>query len=299
VFNEGGASAALPYDQHAIQLDPNFAMGHMSLGADYWSLGEIGRASEYFTKAFQLREHASERERLIITANYYRNVTGELDKAIQIYQEYIESYPRGYEAYVNLGLAYHEQGQHENAVKVTRKLLQADPDDSSVYINLANYLLALQRFDEARQVIHDAQARKIDDAVFHNALYALAFLGSDTGSMAEQQRWFAGQSEYANYGLALASDTEAYVGHVSKARDLNKRAVDSAIRTDYKENAAVYDGQCCSSTGSFRLRSGGPECGGTSPAVGSRECRRYSGGGPGICDGGRPDASRIPGSKSG
>jgi serine/threonine protein kinase/Tfp pilus assembly protein PilF len=240
VFNEGGASAALPYDQHAIQLDPNFAMGHMSLGADYWSLGEIGRASEYFTKAFQLREHASERERLIITANYYRNVTGELDKAIQIYQEYIESYPRGYEAYVNLGLAYHEQGQHENAVKVTRKLLQADPDDSSVYINLANYLLALQRFDEARQVIHDAQARKIDDAVFHNALYALAFLGSDTGSMAEQQRWFAGQSEYANYGLALASDTEAYVGHVSKARDLNKRAVDSAIRADYKENAAVY-----------------------------------------------------------
>ena len=240
VFNEGGATAALPYDQRAIQLDPNFALGQMSAGADYWSLGEIGRASDYFTKAFQLREHASERERLIITANYFRNVTGELDKAVQIYQEYIESYPRGYEAYINLSLAYHEQGQHEKAVEITRKLLQADRDDSSVYVNLANYLLALQRFDEAREVIRDAQARKMDDAVFHNALYALAFLGSDSAAMADQQHWFAGQAEYENYGLALASDTEAYAGHVKRAQELNKRAVDSAIRADYKENASVY-----------------------------------------------------------
>jgi tetratricopeptide (TPR) repeat protein len=240
VFNEGGATAALPYDQRAIQLDPNFALGQMSAGADYWSLGEIGRASDYFTKAFQLREHASERERLIITANYFRNVTGELDKAVQIYQEYIESYPRGYEAYINLSLAYHEQGQHEKAVEITRKLLQADRDDSSVYVNLANYLLALQRFDEAREVIRDAQARKMDDAVFHNALYALAFLGSDSAAMADQQHWFAGQAEYENYGLALASDTKAYAGHVKRAQELNKRAVDSAIRADYKENASVY-----------------------------------------------------------
>ena len=251
VFNEGGATAALPYDQRAIQVDPNFALGQMSAGADYWSLGEIGRASEYFTKAFQLREHASERERLIITANYFRNVTGELDKAVQIYQEYIESYPRGYEAYINLSLAYHEQGQHEKAVEITRKLLQSDRDDSSVYVNLANYLLALQRFDEAREVIRDAQARKMDDAVFHNARYALAFLGSDSAAMAGQQRWFAGQAEYENYGLALASDTEAYVGHVKRAQELNKRAVDSAIRADYKENAAVYMGNAALQQAAF------------------------------------------------
>ena len=49
---------------------------------------------KYFTKAFQLREHASEREKLAIAADYYSNVTGELDKAAQTYQEFIESYPR-------------------------------------------------------------------------------------------------------------------------------------------------------------------------------------------------------------
>ena len=92
--DEKGSAAALPYHQRAIELDPNFAMGYGAVGNDYFNLGELGRASEYFTKAFQLREHASEREKLAITADYYQNVTGELDKAAQTYQEEIESYPR-------------------------------------------------------------------------------------------------------------------------------------------------------------------------------------------------------------
>jgi predicted Zn-dependent protease len=57
--------------------------------------------------------------------------------------------------------------------------------------------------------------------------------------MAEQQQWFAGKPE-ENWGLALASDTEAYAGHVSKARELTKRAVDSAIRADSKESGAIW-----------------------------------------------------------
>ena len=77
-------------------------MGYRAVGSDYSNLGELGRASEYYTKAFQLREHASEREKLAITADYYRNVTGELDKAAQTYQEEIESYPRDYRAHTTI-----------------------------------------------------------------------------------------------------------------------------------------------------------------------------------------------------
>jgi DNA-binding winged helix-turn-helix (wHTH) protein/tetratricopeptide (TPR) repeat protein len=237
--NEKGPAAALPYDQHAIQLDPNFAMGYRSIGDDYFSLGELARASEYFTKAFQLREHASEREKLGIAAEYYHVVTGELDKAAQTYQEAIESYPRSVGVYGNLGLVYGAQGQYEKAAEVTRQALRLAPGRSYLYGNLANYALALQRFDEARQSIHDAQARKLDDLVLHNALYALAFLGADSAAMAEQQQWFAGKAE-ENSGLALASDTEAYGGHLGKARELTKRAVDSAIRADNKENGAIF-----------------------------------------------------------
>jgi serine/threonine protein kinase/Tfp pilus assembly protein PilF len=235
---EKGPAAALSYDQRAIELDPNFAMGYWAVGVDYGSLGETGRASEYFTKAFQLREHASEREKLSIAAIYYQIVTGELDKAAQTNQEFIENYPRRAGGYGSLGAVYGEQGQYEKAAEITRQAVRLAPDGNN-YGNLANYALALQRFGETRQVIHEAQARKADDLVLRNALYALAFLGADSAAMAEQQQWFAGKPE-ENIGLALASDTETYAGHVSKARELTKRAVGFAVRADSKENGAVW-----------------------------------------------------------
>src|SRR5208283_1062427 len=237
--NEKGAAAALPHDQRAIQLDPNFAVAYKAVGNDYSSLGELGRASEYLTKAFQLREHAIEREKLVIAADYYSTVTGELDKASQKYQESIESYPRSAAAYVNLGIVYSAQGQYEKAAEITRRGLRLAPDRVALYGNLTNYTLALKRFDDARQNIHEAQIRKADDFILHNALYALAFLGSDSAAMAEQQQWLAGKPE-GNSGLALASDTEAYGGHLAKARELTKRAVDFAIRADSKENGAIW-----------------------------------------------------------
>ena len=236
--NEKGYAAALPYHQRAIQLDPNFAMGYWAVGLDYSTVGELGRGSEYYTKAFQLREHASEREKLHITADYYDSVLGELDKAAQTYQEEIESYPRNFAAYNNLGLVFAQQGQYEKAAETARQAVRFAPDEN-IYAGPANYTLALQRFDETWQVIHDAQARKLDDFIVHNVLYALAFLGSDSAAMAEQQKWFAGKPE-ENFGLALASDTEVYGGHVGKARELTKRAVDSAIRADSKENGAIW-----------------------------------------------------------
>src|SRR5246127_2788062 len=99
--------------------------------------------------------------------------------------------------------------------------------------------LVARRYADRVPSIHEAQARKLDDFIFHNALYALAFLGADSAAMAEQQQWFAGKPE-ENMGLALASDTEAYAGRVGKARELTKRAVDSAIRADSKENGAIW-----------------------------------------------------------
>jgi len=98
----------------------------------------------------------------------------------------------------------------------------------------------LQRFDEARQIIQQAQQRNLDGYVLHGDLYALAFLGSDSVAMARQQLWFAGEPEYENFGLSLSSDAEAYSGRLRNAREATKRAVDSAIRADNKESGAVW-----------------------------------------------------------
>jgi eukaryotic-like serine/threonine-protein kinase len=237
---EKGHAAALPYYQRAIELDPNFAEGYHALSYDYFNLGEVGRASEYETKAFQLREHASEREKLGIAGSYYLNVTGELDKSAQTWQEVMESYPRDLEAYDNLASLYALQGQYEKAAEIERRASRVAPNQGVAYQNLANYALALQRFDEARRIAHEGQQRMPNDFILRNALYALAFLDADSAAMAEQQQWYAGKQEYENYGLELASETEAYAGHLGKARELTKRAVDSAIRVDSKEGGAIW-----------------------------------------------------------
>ena len=236
---EKGPGAALPYNQRAIQLDPNFAMAYLAVGGEYFSLAEPGRSSEYLTKAFQLRDHASEREKLALAANYHLNVTGELGKAAQAFQEEIESYPKMLAAHLNLGVVYAEQGQHEKSAELTHEELLINSDNVAPYDNLANAYLALQRFEDARKTIRVAQAKKLEDYITRNALYALAFLSSDSAAMAEQQQWFAGKPE-ENYGLSLGSDTEAYAGHMGKARELAKQSVDSAIRADSKETGAIW-----------------------------------------------------------
>jgi len=239
-MHEKGAAGALPYHQHAIELDPNFALGYRIVGGDYNALGQLGRAMEYYTRAFQLRDHASEREKMSITAAYYRNVTGELDKAAQTYQEQIDSYPREAGPYNNRGLIYAEEGQYEKALELTQQAVRLGPDTPVFYENVINYTTALQRFDQSRQIIREQQARKMDPAEFHIALYGLAFIGADSAAMAEQQQWFAGKPDYENVGLALASDSEAYAGHLAKARELTNRAVESAARIDDKESGATF-----------------------------------------------------------
>ena len=235
---EQGPAAALPYHQRAIQLDPNFAMGFMAVGSEYYSLSQTGRASEYLARAFELRDHASEREKLAITATYYLN-TGELGKAGQAYQEEIESYPRSQGAHLNLGVVYAEQGQYEKSVEMSQDELQLNPDNVAPYDNLADSFIALQRFDDARKMIREARAKKLEDYITRMAEYILAFYSSDSAGMAEQLQWFNGKPE-ENYGLALAADTEAYHGRLGSARELVKRAVESAVRADSKENAGVW-----------------------------------------------------------
>ncbi|MGO9123900.1 MAG: protein kinase domain-containing protein [Terriglobales bacterium] len=232
-------AAALPHDLKAVQLDPNFAMAYLAVGQDYLAEAETGRAAEYFGRAFQLRANASEREKLMIAGDYYENATGEMDKAAQIYNEEIENYPRHSSAYNNLGNVYAALGQYERAAEAFRQAMQALAD--SGLENLGNVLLALQRFDEAGKVMHQAQARKMEgNNLLRIGLYALAFLRGDSPAVAKQVAWFNSSPDYENYGLSLEADTAAYAGHLRRARELTRRAADSSVHADNKENAAIW-----------------------------------------------------------
>ncbi len=250
---ERGPEAAVVYYQRAIEIDPNFARAYAAIGNAYESLSEMGRAAEYYTKAFELRDHASEREKLVIAGRYYQDVTGELDKAARTYEQVLQSYPRDV-VVVDLANIYAAEGKYDEAVEVLHQLQKVAPDRVAVYSNLANDFLALQRFDEARQVIQQAQARKWENLTFHSALYALSFLKADAAGMAQQQQWFAAKPDVAHFGLSLASDTEAYAGHLSKGRALTTQAVNFAIQADSKENAAIWWGNAALREAAFGNR---------------------------------------------
>jgi tetratricopeptide (TPR) repeat protein len=147
---------SIAYYQRAVELDPEFAAAYRGLANSYASLAELGRASEYQGKAFEFRSHSSEREKLAIAADYYRFVTGELDKSAQTYQEWIENYPRDDAAYSALGIAYASLAQYDKATEAHRENLRLAPDVGAPYMNLGNCLLALQRFDELSRSLHPA-----------------------------------------------------------------------------------------------------------------------------------------------
>ena len=237
---ETGRRADLAHYERAAQLDPSFAMAYRAAAWDYRDLGEVDRSVEYYTKAFELREHASDREKLLITADYYLWVLGALDRALQAYQGLAESYPRYSGAYFNLANVYAWQGQYEKAGDAYRESLRLIPEERHGYDDLVTNLLCLQRFGEVRQVISDRQARGEDSFVFRLVLYEAAFLAEDSPTMAEQERWFAARPSYASLGLDLGSDSAAYKGRLREARALRQQAVDSAVRSDQNGNAAVY-----------------------------------------------------------
>src|SRR3984893_9543069 len=239
--DEKGAAAALPFFRRAIELDPNFASAIEGVGIMYSNLGQSDRANEYSTKAFDLRDSASEREKLHITSQYYLTVTGELDKAAETYREWEESYPRDYVAPINFGALYAAEGRYEPAVEQTQKALRLNPDSVIGYDNLAQYSLALNRLDDARKTYDESRERKLDDDVPHLVRYGLAFFESDAKVMSDQAAWFTDRPEIQNEMLVLDAETDGYAGHLNKARELTRRAVDSALRADNKGGASIWD----------------------------------------------------------
>jgi eukaryotic-like serine/threonine-protein kinase len=238
--NEQGTAAGLPFMQRAIELDPNFAIGYRSVATSYGNLSEVERSRAYYSKAFELREHASEKERMLITADYYGFVTGEAEKSVKAYQDVLQNFPHETARFNDLGTQYAALGRYDKAIDAYGQAIQFAPNQAPAYGNMANSLMALQRFDEARLSIERGLAHKFDNELYHFALYGLGFLKVDRTLMAENEKWMTSRPDYEHYGLSTASDTEAFSGHLAKARELSRKAMESAVRADNKESGALW-----------------------------------------------------------
>jgi DNA-binding winged helix-turn-helix (wHTH) protein/tetratricopeptide (TPR) repeat protein len=235
--NRGIEPQSIPYFQHAIELDPNFAMAYAVLGQVYANMGESALSADYTQKAFDRHERASERENFYIASHYYENVMHDVGRAIQTYELWRHSYPRDVVPAINIGDLYVALGQPEKAVASLNEALRLDGSNSFVYSNLLFGYLSLNRLDEAKSAFDQARSRGIDTEDIRMARYIVAFLEHDPATMKEQVAWASDKSP--NHGLlALNASTAAFAGRLHDAEDLFQQTEDSARHYGHKESAA-------------------------------------------------------------
>jgi eukaryotic-like serine/threonine-protein kinase len=234
-----GDSEAVPFMKRAIELDPNFAMAYVGLGIEYSNLGQTSLAAENAKKAYDLRDRVSDRERYRISAFYFQYVTGEMDKAIETYKLWAQSYPRDMVPRANLGSLYASVGQYDKAITETEAASRMQPTITN-YANLASNYISVNRRQDAKQTIAEAQQNHFDGLFIRGILYSVAFLSGDNAEMDREVAWAAGRSGEEDQMLNVHADTQAYYGRMVKARDLARQAADSAVRADAKETAAQW-----------------------------------------------------------
>jgi serine/threonine protein kinase/tetratricopeptide (TPR) repeat protein len=230
---------AIPFMKRALELDPNFAIAYAGLAVNYSNLGQASLAADYAKKAYDLRERVSEREKYRISALYFQDVTSEVEKATEAYELWAKSYPRDLVPHSNLGFLYNALGQYDKAIAETEASQRLEPTITG-YANLAGMYISVNRLKDARQTLQEAQQKNFDNLFVRSNLYALAFLSGDTAEMERQVLWAAGRPGEEDQMLNNHADTQAYYGHLERARDLARRASDSAVRSDAKETAAQW-----------------------------------------------------------
>ncbi|MFN2390701.1 MAG: protein kinase [Pyrinomonadaceae bacterium] len=234
---KGKSLEAIPSLKRAAEIDPNFALAYARMASIYYSSRQYDLAAEASQKAYELRDRVSERERLYISAGYYDNVTGELEKYLETLELWKRSYPHDAPPHNNLALKYSELGQFDKALAEAREAIRLNPNSASGYSLLATALVGLNRFDEAQEIIGQALAQKLETTAMRRNLYKIAFVRGDATTMQQQIEWTKGKpDEYVAQNWQ--AETAAFSGQLRKAKEFSNHAFELATARDLKDVAA-------------------------------------------------------------
>ena len=182
-----GTAASVPLFKRAIEIDPQFAMAYATLGLTYSALGESELSAEYTAKAYALRNHTSERERLFITVNYDRSVTRNLERAQQNCELWEQTYPRDPDApAIASGFISQGVGNYERSIEQAQRAIRLDPDHTFAYVNLAASYFFLNRFEQAKAICNRFSGSNQVFPEIALLRYNIAFLQGDSAAMQQQ-----------------------------------------------------------------------------------------------------------------
>lgn len=230
---------SLAWFEKAIELDPNFAMAHWSMGEAYGDLGETNAAKESMRKAFSLISPVSQREKWLIEGDYYYHVVGDIVKARRSFELLANLYPDNQYAHNSVADIAEMLGDYNYGLSEYLVALRIPPRSSVSYRDVVNTYLALDRVDDAMAEVKNAHAGGLD-ANLSSILYSIAFYRDDRTAMAQQVAAATDKPGIEDLVLELDADSSAYFGQLRKARALSERAADSAERSAGKEISAQY-----------------------------------------------------------
>jgi hypothetical protein len=238
--NESGAMAAVPFFRQAVQIDPDFAMGYLGLGVALSNAYEFRQAGLNLEKAFALRDRVSRREYFSISSQYYDTVTEDLQKSIEVYKLWMQTYPQDMTPFDHLGNDYLLVGQYKQALEVLSEEKRLAGTGTYNFVNLVDAYLSLDRFQDAKATIEDAGTRKLPQSEIHSLLYITDFAEQKYAEMEAEAAWAESHPDVQAEFYVAESDTQAYGGHAKKAWALTDKAVAAAQRETGREAAAVY-----------------------------------------------------------
>jgi serine/threonine protein kinase len=232
--------AAIPLLERAINLDPNFAMAYLMLGEAYQPQGELRQAAASTLKAYELRDRVSEREKLAISSFYEYIVTGNLDAARSAYELWARTFPRDDEPRNQLWLTYAALGDYEKCRSSAQEGMKLNPGSANNIVSVVYANQWLGQLDKAKAAAQGARARNLESPWLSLVLYNVDFLVHDTVGMEHEAAAATDKPGIEDQILFLESETAAYGGEFSKARELTRRASDSALRAREKETVGEY-----------------------------------------------------------
>jgi eukaryotic-like serine/threonine-protein kinase len=180
---------AIPALKTAIALDPQFALAYAQLGSAYSNIGDEVEGTPYLMKAFDLRDRATEPERLFITGRYFDIITREIEKALETYRLWTGLYPNEWLPFNALANDADLIGRYDVAVQAATRAVALGPTQLFPPTNLMTAYCALNRFTEASDTARSMLARSPDNPSAHIVLFATARHAGDDVGAAREVAW--------------------------------------------------------------------------------------------------------------
>jgi len=193
----------------------------------------------YLKQAFDLKDRASERERLYIAGHYY-DAIGNIEQSLQTWQLYHQTYPNDEAPASNIAVLYSQLGDHEKEIQYSLEGIRVAPDSSYGYLNAASGYSALGRFEESK-AIATSGLQKTDDSMTLHGMLALNALAEGDAATLEKESAIVSRDPATYVTFLPFAEARRAAGHgqLRKSLEFLSQAEEISRREGFSELQAL------------------------------------------------------------